>query len=352
MPYRKNIVDLTSQELNDLAFALNNLPSEVIEKNVELHDEFFSRGIHRGPVFLPWHRYFLIEFEKELQKIQPDVMLPYWDWMLNSGRDLDEGVFKSFFGGRNNRDGRIKGNWQYQRGETPWADLPESFSETADELLSTSFFEFRTRVEYGSHASAHGFVGGDMASPRSPADPLFYLLHCNIDRMWAYWQHNNLHKAQYSTEIRSNENSMAAVDPYDLMVGDEETPFDMVWRKGFTYLYTGDIFYMLGIAVSRHVVFDMSDEVLLDEEPFLFRISTRRKEQMELKPKPSPPPIVVPVSIRKIFGNRRTKNFHRVNCIFKRMMHRRNEVSFPSINAALDAGYDGCGFCCRRYHKS
>jgi tyrosinase len=37
---------------------------------------------HRGPAFLPWHRQFLGQFEKELQRISgnPDLGLPYWDW--------------------------------------------------------------------------------------------------------------------------------------------------------------------------------------------------------------------------------------------------------------------------------
>src|SRR4030095_8040455 len=30
--------------------------------------------------FLSWHRYFLFQFEKDLQALVPGVMLPYWDW--------------------------------------------------------------------------------------------------------------------------------------------------------------------------------------------------------------------------------------------------------------------------------
>jgi len=31
--------------------------------------------------------------------------------------------------------------------------------------------------------------GGHLATPnRSAAEPLFYLLHSNIERQWAYWQ--------------------------------------------------------------------------------------------------------------------------------------------------------------------
>ena len=40
----------------------------------------------------------------------------------------------------------------------------------------------------GMHNRVHGFVSGDMSLGHSPNDPVFFLHHCNVDRMWAYWQ--------------------------------------------------------------------------------------------------------------------------------------------------------------------
>lgn len=34
------------------------------------------------------------------------------------------------------------------------------------------------------------WVGGDMMTASSPNDPAFYLNHCNVDRIWAAWQHD------------------------------------------------------------------------------------------------------------------------------------------------------------------
>jgi len=31
------------------------------------------------------------------------------------------------------------------------------------------------------------WVGGDMLFSSSPNDPVFYLNHCNVDRIWASW---------------------------------------------------------------------------------------------------------------------------------------------------------------------
>jgi tyrosinase len=40
----------------------------------------------------------------------------------------------------------------------------------------------------GLHNRVHVWIGGDMAPGSSPNDPVFYLNHCNVDRMWAAWQ--------------------------------------------------------------------------------------------------------------------------------------------------------------------
>ena len=37
------------------------------------------------------------------------------------------------------------------------------------------------------HNRVHVWVGGDMAPATSPNDPVFYLNHCNVDRIWEAW---------------------------------------------------------------------------------------------------------------------------------------------------------------------
>jgi tyrosinase len=50
---------------------------------------------------------------------------------------------------------------------------------------------FRNRLEgwqpFGLHNRVHVWVGGDMAPATSPNDPVFYLNHCNVDRIWEKW---------------------------------------------------------------------------------------------------------------------------------------------------------------------
>ena len=53
---------------------------------------------------------------------------------------------------------------------------------------NNSVTSFRTELEIPLHNTVHRFVGGDMMTSASPNDPVFFLHHCNIDRIWASWQ--------------------------------------------------------------------------------------------------------------------------------------------------------------------
>lgn len=41
------------------------------------------------------------------------------------------------------------------------------------------------------HNRVHRWVGGNMQLNSSPDDPVFFLHHCNLDRLWAQWQQLN-----------------------------------------------------------------------------------------------------------------------------------------------------------------
>src|SRR5262249_12984546 len=55
---------------------------------------------------------------------------------------------------------------------------------------------FRNNVEGWNHPTrraeihnkVHEWIGGQMLGLSSPNEPLFWLLHANIDRLWAQWQ--------------------------------------------------------------------------------------------------------------------------------------------------------------------
>ena len=42
--------------------------------------------------------------------------------------------------------------------------------------------------ESGLHNRIHQWVSGSMRPGTSPNDPVFFLHHCNVDRIWALWE--------------------------------------------------------------------------------------------------------------------------------------------------------------------
>lgn len=240
--YRKDFTQLTSSELAALANAFNALSANGTIGNYVTFHSANSSKIHRGPAFLPWHRYFLRRFEQALQAEDSSVTLPYWDWTRVDSRDLDEDPWESFFGGW---DGTGRLSWSVARDNSSSRTLP-TLASIIRELGASTYRAFRS-MESGSHVDGHVWVGGDMRDvSRSPNDPLFYLHHCNIDRLWAIWQQHNAEQDQYSTTAISNDlgNTAATVELTESMAGmgeDRPTPESMLDHTALGYRYERDI---------------------------------------------------------------------------------------------------------------
>lgn len=138
-----------------------------------------SWGVHsmsgmRGRNFLPWHRWFVRQMERRLRKIHATVVIPYWDAITD--RAIPAALAKPALLTR----WSVTRNWKASQ-------LARSADLTAAMSMGT-FTSFQTTVEGVVHGSVHNAVGGDMASASSPADPLFWLHHANLDRLWSQWQ--------------------------------------------------------------------------------------------------------------------------------------------------------------------
>lgn len=53
---------------------------------------------------------------------------------------------------------------------------------------NAGFAPFWRAVEDGPHGAIHNAIGGDMIPGTSPNDPLFFLHHAQVDRLWWLWQ--------------------------------------------------------------------------------------------------------------------------------------------------------------------
>ncbi|BCW72442.1 tyrosinase family protein [Arthrobacter sp. NicSoilB8] len=204
----------------------------------EPRDGNYRNGAHRGPAFLPWHREFLYQLETELRAIDSSVSIPYWNWTEDTSDPAASPVWSEDFMGGNGVEAdewRVasgpfahgNGRWpvpDYGAEGLPGPGLKRSFGQFIDSIptpadlqlaLGEVFYDtppysaspftigFRNRLEgfvtrrgdsrvstTGSqlHNRVHVWVGGNMLLMTSPEDPVFFLHHCFIDKVWADWQ--------------------------------------------------------------------------------------------------------------------------------------------------------------------
>jgi tyrosinase len=143
--------------------------------------------------FLPWHRIYLYQFEQMLQAFDPDVTIPYWDW----AKPVEQSV----------------PSWLHGHALTVRVAVPDvgmGFISPLDitvvrrplsrEILEqrvaglptvmnmATYTEFATALE-NIHNGVHDWVGGTMDDlTTASADPIFWMHHANIDRLWSQWQ--------------------------------------------------------------------------------------------------------------------------------------------------------------------
>ena len=165
-------------------------------------------GAMYGPTgfrrFLPWHRAYLIAFERELREIDNTLSLPYWDWDNDQGRLLGFRDFLALSSGR--QLGLPPGIEPTDPNQRPWfsSDALTDFFENyeGEYYFFTRTLEAGTRTRagmiVGQHGAGHDWVGGDMANTRiSPNDIVFWLHHAAVDRVWAKWQTKNQNERAY-----------------------------------------------------------------------------------------------------------------------------------------------------------
>ena len=183
------------------------------ERFVRIHSD--SWGRHRmhesmsGEVgrqrFLPWHRAYLINFERELRTIDESLSIPYWDWNADQGRLI----------GFSDLLGMLRTwpeDWPPNPMRTPENSRQEFFTDPnkiGSLLPHDNYNSFTGALETGPHNSGHGWVGGAMAMMHSPADPAFWFHHAQVDRIWALWQQN------YPDEIADLSEQNEKLDPWD-----------------------------------------------------------------------------------------------------------------------------------------
>jgi tyrosinase len=184
LPYeRKDQASLTEVEQQRFLCAFNVLVNNgTLGPLVDIHGDGAHQP-HTTQRFLPWHRIYLLKFEQALRAIHPDVTLPYWDWTKASEQDIPP-----WLAGVTPTVVTPTQTITVTRFPQTSADLALIASNTPNALAQTDFTNFTSMLQ-GVHNGVHVWVGGSMGSvPTAPADPIFWMHHCNIDRLWWVWQ--------------------------------------------------------------------------------------------------------------------------------------------------------------------
>jgi tyrosinase len=164
---------------------------------------------HNTPYFLAWHRGYLYHFEQQLRIVSGDntLCVPYWNYykypripaeftdpnpsnplyMPRTGTSVYNALSLAPF---------ASSVWNFQRGTTN---------------------AFEPQLEDAPHNPVHNLIGGEMANMTSPLDPIFYLHHANIDRLWHAWA------------LPEGKGIPGASNPYNAATSD---PY---WAGSFTY---------------------------------------------------------------------------------------------------------------------
>jgi tyrosinase len=225
---RKNIESLTSDELYALRCVFAKLKERSVNNPFDQTGYLYWANIHGfgcqhgWEQFLTWHRAYMYEFEKLCQDIIPAVTLPYWDWTMDiykngTTKEIPDAFKKDPAGGKSGFD--VNPLWDELRfpGEfrgTTMAGLTHHhypLKEDVDEILAIdNWLDFgggpESNQSFGAlsmnpHNAIHIYCGWEDAPPQRQSDmfnnltaaldPIFWVHHTNIDRLWALWQRTN-----------------------------------------------------------------------------------------------------------------------------------------------------------------
>jgi hypothetical protein len=234
------------------------------DKQEDIHKNGHASGlaVHGGIEFIPWHRALCNHFEDLLREVDPELSLHYWDWTTDPRVAPPGGaaLFTDEF--MDNASGEVSHllhNFESTEGGSHpkiWRDVgavaakadgrPDLLSD-ADMLNGASnFATIADRLTQAHDFTAHSYIGGTISDAHySFHDPFVFLLHSNLDRLWAKWQTDPAHPERltaagaYSGVSPTDASSLANdnVDPWAGGTGLDPWASDPTKREVLTYTH-------------------------------------------------------------------------------------------------------------------
>ena len=152
--------------------------------------------------FLPWHRMFVYYFESIIRHVsgKEEFTLPYWNYSVSTPaihgvmpdefRKKTDPTYKCLFVGKRNTTPNVNGGDpidKFAPGDLNLDALKQGTYSPAGANPG-----FNSDLDGGLHGNVHVLIGNsqNMGSvPWAAGDPIFWMHHCNIDRLWASWNH-------------------------------------------------------------------------------------------------------------------------------------------------------------------
>jgi tyrosinase len=152
------------------------------------------------PAFLPWHRMYVYFFESIIRKVSgnEEFSLPYWNYSVTGAA---HGVIPPEF----TKSGDPTFQWLYRANRNSGVNTGSAIDAfdpgalSLDVMKQTSYEPngaasgFNMDLDGGIHGNVHVDTGDptNMGSvPWAARDPIFWMHHCNLDRLWASWNKN------------------------------------------------------------------------------------------------------------------------------------------------------------------
>ncbi len=239
---RKNYKEMTQSEKDLLVSAfyqLRNGPDLILDL-ANFHATHFSSAppfnsstpIHFNlpgnpgrDVFLAWHRRQIFEVEQAMQDINPRASIPFWDWTVDRSSSSSSELWRDDFMGSFNNNWNLNRQLGLSSVSLPTSSQVNSVQSETDWLTYTNNFE-----RGAPHANPHTWVGGSMSSASSPIDPIFYLHHGMVDKLWQEWvDANNItpssniyqitNMPRYDGTYSFNGQTLSSVNPDNIVDG-------------------------------------------------------------------------------------------------------------------------------------
>ena len=199
------------------------------DKLLTLHKTIFSgHKIHKIDFFLPWHRWYILQYENLLRKIDCRVTVPYWDWSLVAGDPWSSSIWNTGvdgFGGNGVPWQRCVDTGSF--GSLVWTlpasagggclrrnfngFVPDAITVKNAITMFSDFHQFESILRLGFHNLVHCSIGGTMCTNNSATAPEFFLHHSFIDKIWWDWQKS--HTCKYHNFFHNQGGKMPSA-PY------------------------------------------------------------------------------------------------------------------------------------------